>query len=593
MGPATHSLTRRTVLTAAVCGTVGTVGTVGTLGCTPRQEPAPPAAWVGAQLARGHRLRSVAALPVARVQRKARVVVVGGGIAGLAAARAFQRQGIDDVALLELEDAAGGNSRGHRIAGMACPLGAHYLPLPTAASWEVAEWLHEIGLLKTELGRTVADERHLCHSPQERLFIDGAWSEGLLPPADPGSATAAQYRQFAQAVRAAQGSDGSAFTLPAHRSPWTSELAALNRQTFADWLSAQGLTDERLRWYLDYCCRDDYGAGAGTVSAWAGLHYFASRHGFHAPGDGAAEREAVFTWPDGNAWLVQRLTAPLSSRIHGGRTVLRVAESRHGVQVLAWDEATSQVEAWTAQQVVLALPLFIAARVLESPPDALRQAAALLQHAPWLVANVHIDGPLLDRPGAPASWDNVRYDPTLHPNPGPTPNRGPNPGTALGYVDAMHQSLRPYAGATVLTAYHALPVAERGTLLADDPAPWRDRVLQDLALMHPDIHRRVRQVDLMRWGHAMAIPQPGVQHNPALVALRQQRGRVLFAHADLAGCSVFEEAFTAGCEVALPVLPAHMPALKPAHVFAQMPAQMPALKPAHVFAHIPALKPGF
>ena len=68
-----------------------------------------------------------------------------------------------------------------------------------------------------------------------------------------------------------------------------------------------------------------------------------------------------------------------------------------------------------------------------------------------------------------------------------------------------------------------------------------------------DLHRRARQVDLMRWGHAMAIPRPGVQRHPALVALRQQRGRVRFAHADLAGCSVFEEAFTAGCEVALPV----------------------------------------
>ena len=484
------------------------------------------------------------ALPAATVQRKA-AVVVGAGIAGLAAARAFMRQGIDDVALLELEDSAGGNSRGHRMAGMACPLGAHCLPLPSAAAHEVGEWLHEIGLLKSELGRTVADERHLCHSPQERLFIDGAWSEGLLPPADPGSATAAQYRQFAQAVRVAQGSGGQAFTLPAHRSRWTADLAALDRQTFTQWLAAKGLSDERLRWYLDYCCRDDYGAGADTVSAWAGLHYFASRNGFHAPGEAAAERDAVFTWPEGNGWLVQRLAAPLAGRMHGGRTVLRVTESRHGVQVLAWDEATSQVEAWTAHQVVLAPPLFIAARVIESPSDALREAAALLQHAPWLVADVHIDRPLLDRPGAPASWDNVRYDS----GPGRIP--GAASGTALGYVDAMHQSLRPHAGATVLTAFHALPVAQRATLLADDPAPWRDRVLQDLALTRPDIHRRARQVDLMRWGHAMAIPRPGVQRHPALVALRQQRGRVRFAHADLAGCSVFEEAFTAGCEVAL------------------------------------------
>jgi hypothetical protein len=87
-------------------------------------------------------------------------------------------------------------------------------------------------------------------------------------------------------------------------------------------------------------------------------------------------------------------------------------------------------------------------------------------------------------------------------------------------------------------------------LLAEDPAPWRERVLQDLHAAHPDIHQRVQRVDLMRWGHAMAVPRPGVQRHPALAALRAARGRVRFAHADLAGCSVFEEAFAAGCEVA-------------------------------------------
>jgi hypothetical protein len=405
--------------------------------------------------------------------------------------------------------------------------------LPGPAAREVSEWLHEIGLLKTTLGRTVADERHLCHSPQERLFVDGAWAEGLLPPVDPKSDAARQMLAFGR--RVAQLQQTGAFTLPAHRGNWNAEVAALNALTFGAWLDAQGFSDPHLRWYLDYCCRDDYGAAADTVSAFAGVHYFASRHGFHAPGDGepGTEREGLFTWPEGNAWLTQRLAAPFKDRLHTGRTVLRVTEGRHDVQVLAWNEATAQAEAWTAPTVVIALPLFIAARIVETPPEPLRQAAALLGYAPWLVANLQLAEPLLDRPGAPPSWDNVIYG-----------------SQGLGYVDAMHQSLRAVPRATVLTAYRALPRTERPVLLADDAATWARRVLDDLAAAHPDIRRRVQRVDLMRWGHAMAIPAPGVMRHPALASLRATRGRLRFAHADLAGCSVFEESFTAGCEAA-------------------------------------------
>ena len=491
----------------------------------------PPAAWVGARHERGHRLRQAAALPAAEVQRRAGVLVLGAGIAGLAAARALARRGVDDVQILELEDEPGGNSRGHVMAGMGCPLGAHYLPLPGPEAHEVAEWLHEIGLLKTAHGRTLPDERHLCHSPQERLFVDGAWAEGLLPPVDPASDAARQMQAFGRCITELHRS--GAFTLPAHRGRRTPEAAALNTQTFAQWLDGQGLRDMHLRWYLDYCCRDDYGAAADAVSARAGVHYFASRHGFHAPGDEpAAEREGLFTWPEGNAWLARRLAAPFAGgQLHGGRTVLQVAERRHEVQVLAWDEQGQRAEAWTARAAVLALPLFVAARIVESPPAALQQAAALLGYAPWLVANLQLDAPLLARAGAPPSWDNVIYG-----------------SSGLGYVDAMHQSLNAVPGATVLTAYRALPRAERSALLADDAAAWAARVLADLAVVHPDIGRRTQRVDLMRWGHAMAIPAPGVMQHPALAALRASRGRLRFAHADLAGCSVFEESFTAGCE---------------------------------------------
>ncbi|MED5621582.1 FAD-dependent oxidoreductase [Ideonella sp. BN130291] len=519
-------LTRRAVMLAAAslsaCGQAQPAGWTG--------------GWVGADAARGHRLRSLSKsgnLPAPAVQRKAHVLVLGAGIAGLAAARALAQRGIDDVHLLELEDVAGGNSRGHVLAGMACPLGAHYLPLPGPHAHEVGELLHELGLLRMEAGRVVPDEMHLCHSPQERLFIDGAWVDGLLPPAEPGSGTLAQYRRFAALVAQAQRELG--FAMPTERAGWTAGHAALDAQTFAQWLDGQGLRDTRLRWYLDYCCRDDYGAGSAVVSAWAGLHYFASRHGFHAPGDEDAERDPVFTWPEGNAWLARRLAAPLAGRLHTGRTVLRVSEGRHAVQVWAHDEAQGHIEAWTAHQVVLALPLFIAARVLNAPPAALMQSAQQQPHAPWLVANLHLAEPLLDRlGGAPPSWDNVCYaaDPR-----------------SLGYVDAMHQSTRPHPGPTVLSAYWALPQAERGALLSGDWRLWAERVVADLATAHPDLPGKLRHADLMRYGHAMSIPVPGLRGSPALAALREPIGRLHFAHADLAGYSVFEEAFSSGTAV--------------------------------------------
>jgi monoamine oxidase len=495
-------------------------------GCGRDEPPAFDGGWLGADPVRGHALRVAAPpLPAAAVTRRCAVAVVGGGVAGLAAARALLASGIDDIRLFELEDAAGGNARGHAIGGLACPQGAHYLPLPGPQAPELAEWLHQIGLLRQESGRTVADERHLCHAPQERLWMNGPWIEGLLPPV----AAAAQLRRFAQQVEAARRDLG--FSLPTRRSPWTAGHAALDAQTFAAWLDAQGLDDPGLRWSLDYACRDDYGAGAAEVSAWAGLHYFASRDGFAAPGAAEHPPDPVFTWPEGNAWLVRHLAAPLGDRLHTGATVRRIAEGRHEVAIDVVPDAGGT--RWLAQRVIVAVPLHAARRIVADPPPAL--PAARLPQAPWLVANLALREPLAAGAGAAPAWDNVLYDPA-----------GRAPG-ALGYVDALHQLLHRPPGRALITAYWALPGSARPALLAEDWRAWAGRVVAELARAHPDLPRKLQRADLSRFGHAMAIPAPGVRSQPALQALAAgPAGRLHFAHSDLAGYSVFEEAFTAG-----------------------------------------------
>ena len=514
--------------------------------------------FTGINLERGHLLQAARVWPTPALMRRTDVLIAGGGVAGLAAARALRLQGVEDFALLELEDEAGGNSRGGYTGGHACPLGAHYLPLPSDDAPEVQDLLEELGLRQRLAGRWVYDERHLCHSPQERLFFNGSWQEGLLPVHEVGQDSIAQYRKFATLV--AQLRQQARWSIPASNRPLAPVQQALAAITFEAYLVQQGITDGHLRWYLDYCCRDDYGAGLASVSAWAGIHYFASRHGFAAPGLEATERDHLLTWPEGNAWLTRRLAAPLGARLHSGRVVLRVANLKHAVEVDAFNTATQGIERWQARRAIIALPIFVAARVLENPPEWLRGAAAQIAYAPWLVANIHIKAALHDRPGAAPAWDNLIHG-----------DRQSAPG--LGYVDASHQHLQSVPGATVLTYYRALGditaavgspaqapgAAGRHMLLGQAWQVWRDAILAELSGPHPDLVGKVTRIDLTRYGHAMAMPLPKINGQIGLWPLPNKRRmlfksehieirheRLAFAHSDWAGYSIFEEAFTLG-----------------------------------------------
>ncbi len=538
----------------------------GLLGAGCKSAPSITGQFTGMSVERGHVLRTLPTASAPTLTRRVHTVIAGGGVAGLSAARALRLQGMDDFALLELEDETGGNARASNLAGMQHPIGAHYLPVPGDAAPQVQDFLEELGLRQRVAGRWQYDERHLCHSPQERLFFNGAWQEGLLPTAGVELATLAQYARFAQLVEQWRKTGG--FEIPRPETVAAEQNIAALAMPFVAYLEAQGLDDPHLRWYLDYCCRDDYGAGIDTVSAWAGIHYFAARHGFAAPGDKAHEaerdrpRDGVLTWPEGNAYLTRALGKALGDRLHAGRVVLRIVEEKSGVTIDTLNVSTQTTERWQAQRCIVALPVFIAARVVGNAPDFLRHAAQHTTYSSWMVANVHINAALQDTgSGAAAAWDNVIYQ------------SGPG-SEGLGYVDAMHQSTRTAPGPSVLTYYRALGTSldARRALLS---TPWSqqcEHVLGELAMAHPDIRERAVQVNITRYGHAMAVPTPEFMNKIALQANRISREQLLkkersvfnyaprftpqtqrlrFAHSDWSGYSVFEEAFTRGLHSAL------------------------------------------
>ena len=506
--------------------------------------------FVGPSLQVGHRLREPAA-STSSPARSVAVAIVGGGVAGLSAARALRRAGIDDYRLFELDSSVGGNSRAGNLAGFACPWGAHYLPAPDLSGQsknsELIELLREHDLIKGQGSSARYADEALCQAPQERLLLNGRWQSGLLPIDGMSEATLAQYRRFSELIEGFRSS--GQFQIPsqpltigpngdrisaAADSSQQQALLLLERISFDAWLNQQSLHDRHLRWYLDYCCRDDYGVASAGISAWAGIHYFASRHGFELqPANSNNEPVAhLLTWPQGNAWLTDRLAQVHRDKTSRHSLVLRIEHSDQAKSLLqVWLADENRHENWSADFVIVATPLYIAARLLSPVPSALSALIPKLSYSAWQVANVHLATLPAEKSGAPPSWDNVVFG-----------------GDSLGYVDATHQLLRSYKTEAVWSCYRALGANVQARRQLQDRS-WRDAaqsVLDDLRPAYPDIERHVRRIDIVRWGHGMVVPTPGLRTDGALATLRNLGQRLVFAHSDLAAYSVFEEAFAMG-----------------------------------------------
>jgi len=461
----------------------------------------------------GHLLRDRAALPPANRIEKFPVVIVGGGIAGLSAAWRLRKRGFTDFVLLEMNGQPGGNARWGENEITAYPWAAHYVPVPGPKAAYVRELFEDLGVLKN--GQW--EERYLAFSPQERLFLYGRWQDGIEPAVGLTQKDREQFQRLENLF--AQFRKSGSFTIPLELGR-SSKDEALDRISFADWLRQQGFDSRLLLWYMNYACRDDYGALAADTSAWAGIHYFSSRE---------LEEKGPLTWPEGNGWITRRLLERVSQNTRTGQMVHRITATRRDVSVFSGDTE------YQAQFLIFAAPTFLAPYLFEN----FRRLGDFV-YSPWLTANLTLDRYPESR-GAEPSWDTVFLD-------SPT----------LGYVDAMHQSLRTNIDRTVWTFYWALaegpPSQNRRLLLEKDWAYWKDAILRDLERVHRDIRQCVSRIDIMRMGHAMIRPAPGSILSEERRHIERFHDRVLFANSDVSGISIFEEAQYHGVEAAQKVL---------------------------------------
>lgn len=515
-----------------------TLGAGAFAGCAPAGKPAlPPGEIFGMTQALGHRLLGKDFPPPGEV-RQTGVLIVGGGVSGLGAAWKLAGAAVDDFLVLEMENEAGGNSRAGCSPLVAYPWGAHYLPLPGVEARAVRELLAELGVLQGDPGaaKPVYAEPYLCATPQERLYRNGLWEDGLLPQRGLAADERAQQERFharMQELKQARGKDGRRlFAIPMEGSSRDPAWLALDRIPFSQWLNDNSYTAPSVHWLANYACRDDYGSDYRQTSAWAGLHYFACRNGEAAN----AAPDTVLTAPEGNAWLVRGLEARIGDRIRSASLVWRITEEKHGLTVDVLENGKSI--RYRARQLIWAAPAFILPHVWPEMPEALQAAARNGEYSPWLTANLHLSDFPEERHGAPPAWDNVLYN-----------------SAGLGYVVATHQLIRRHLGGTVFTWYRALhdyaPAAGRRLLLETPRATWAEGILGELEQVHPDIRRLTTRLDVFRNGHAMRRPTPGSLWDGQREKLAHfQNPRIHLAHADLSGFSLFEEALDRGVTAA-------------------------------------------
>jgi hypothetical protein len=506
--------------------------------------PLPAGEIVGASDAFGHRLRDGLRVEVpSDAWTDVPVVIVGGGVAGLSAAWHLQRSGFNDFVLLELEKAPGGTARSGSNRSFSFPWGAHYIPAPMKENTALISLLDEMGVIegKDKDGEPIVGEQFLTRDPEERIFYKGRWYEGLFLHAGETTEDQQQLEQFnAEMNRWVAWRDAKgwrAFTLPVSACSNDAEVTALDRISMDDWMTQRGFTSPRLRWWVNYACRDDYGMTLEQTSAWAGIFYFCAR--VLKPG---VESQSLITWPEGNGHLVNHLYERTRSHIQLDRAAVDVNPLSDRIEVSTLDRDGRTPRGYRALHVIFAAPQFIAHYLVRPYRDNPPPHIAEFQFGSWMVANLT----LKDRPkhnstrDFPLAWDNVLYE-----------------SESLGYVVATHQEGID-RGPTVFTYYYPLTDANARAgstrLIETDWRGWADVALTDLSLAHNDIRNLVERLDVMRWGHAMIRPRTGFMWGPARREAAQPFRSIHFAHSELSGVALFEEAFDHGLRAADEVL---------------------------------------
>ncbi|HEY0030938.1 MAG TPA: NAD(P)-binding protein, partial [Bacteroidia bacterium] len=443
-------------------------------------------------------------------------LIIGGGISGLSAARWLKKNKFSDFKLLELDNSVGGNSKGGKNEITAYPFAAHYLPIPNEKFTELIDLLSEHKVITgfDAQGLPIYNEYYICFEPQERLFYRGIWQDGLPPKAGMSELEKEELIRFLKLTEEFKSKTGNdnlpAFTIPLESSSMDETFMELDNITVAEYLKRENFHSDFLLWYLNYCCKDDFGTSIENTSAWALFHYFSSRSGKASN----ASSFDILAWPEGNHFLTKKLASGLSEHLNTEMLTYKVEPEKDKWNCYVYNVKKNESIKYVCEQLILATPQFVNKRILSFDTKIDWNA---FSYYPWIVANISISHQKDLNGLEDLSWDNVIYN-----------------SKSLGYVNACHQSVGQNNEKTVITYYYNFSEQTakqaREAIYQNDENYWKDFIINDLKKAHSQIADFIEDMEINVLGHGMISPTKRFRTNSSRMILETGFKNLHFAH---------------------------------------------------------------
>jgi monoamine oxidase len=424
-----------------------------------------------------HQLRDGHQFERPDVTRKADLVIVGGGVAGLSAAYFLRGK---DWLLLEKEPQFGGNALQEEFEGQVYGTGSAY-----------AYRGDEGDQLASEIGLKLPFVNMPDATIVNKTYVPDTWKTGLdqLPYPKEVVSSFKKFRDDILKINV------------------RGKMAELDAQPFSNFTAAYA--PEVQQWW-DGFGASNWGAPTEESSAYVGL---ANVQDLMSGGD--AKRAIL---PGGLGCITHKLVEVLQpkfkERMLDNAAVVAVVQDKDAVRVTYHHDG--KLTTVSAKAVLMCTPKHITARVVMGLPSEQRTAMRRYRYAPYPVVNVIFDKPVYNRgydnwcPGC-AFTDFIVADWTIQKNPG---------------YQQKHN---------ILSCYTPLHELERSTLLnEDDSASLAARVLADFQKLLPEFNVDPVEVRIYRRGHPMFMAVPGQFTKNRVIASRSM-DRIFFGNADSGG----------------------------------------------------------